>query len=526
MELSELLRALRRHWLVAFLAFALCVLVGGAAAYGPANTYSATTTVEVQPTPGGSSDPGAFVGIVQALMPQLAVVADSTSVERAARRTLSSDVADAPATISAKGDPGTAILSITVESSQQGVTAALANAVAGVVKSREADSPVVTMTVLDQATPPGAPANSRLPLVVGGVVLGLIAAVFAAVVAASLRRRLDRAEEIRQRFGTSVIGEIPRLRRSITSPQRLFDGDEHPDAVEAFYRLQTNIMVALLPQHSRAVLLTSCRASEGKTTVTSCLAWVLASSDNPVVAMDADLRRPALHQALDRPFGPGVSDCMAGDVRRFLQPTALPTLQFLPAGTPSRHPAEILSVALPRILDAVSTPMNLTLVDAPPIAGAAETVLMSAMTRSVVLVVDVRRNQPEDIERVLVQLRDAGADVLGVVLNRVRFSRARRTAERYYHVARNDDGSPGRTRRRLAHAGPTAVPSPTPATQAGPTAAAPTTTPAPAPAAPAAPRSVDEPYDGERMRADEPTQSQHPGAGTVASSSAEGTEGA
>ncbi|MGO9333555.1 MAG: tyrosine-protein kinase family protein, partial [Acidimicrobiales bacterium] len=166
---------------------------------------------------------------------------------------------------------------------------------------------------------------------------------------------------------------------------------------------------------------TSWEPREGKSSVASHVAWALAIPGRSVVAVDCDLRKPTLHEIFGVALSPGVSDFFASNgPAELLTPTGNRYLELIPAGVPRRHPADIVTAEVPRLLSALHELDQTVIVDCPPLSGVAETRILVAKADAVVLVVDARKFDPERLEQSLVQLRAARANVVGIVLNRVR----------------------------------------------------------------------------------------------------------
>lgn len=436
MELSDLLRSLRRYWIVAIAAFGVVLAIGIAAAYLPAERYRATATIVVLPSPDAAN---ASPFLVSSTMPSLAARVQSRSFALGARARLEQEgkLPRAAVSVTAEGDPGTGILAIVAESTDPKAVAPWANAYAEHAIETLTATRFLELQPLDSAVEPVRPsAPVRPPIIFGSTALGLIAAVFAALATNALRHRLDNAEEIRRRFGTSVLGEIPSVRRRhriLASPKTMFGGTGPPGVVEAFQTLRTNLEIVLYAKPRRTIAVTSVGLGEGKSVVTAHLGWVLSSAGHDVLLIDADLRRPALHKLLEQPFGDGVNIAASANPLSLARVTGSRNLRFIPAGVPLRHPAEVVGVALPLLIEALGSPTRIILIDSPPLVGVAESSIVASVAGAVLLVIDARRPDFVDLERAIADLRDKGADILGVVINRTR-TRRRRDTERYYHV--------------------------------------------------------------------------------------------
>jgi polysaccharide biosynthesis transport protein len=329
---------------------------------------------------------------------------------------------------------------IDATSSRRDVPPVAANAAAQQLVDRPL-SPIIDTTVLDTAQPAvNASAELRLPILFGTFMLGLIAAAVAAIGYGTMHRRLDTANEIRDRFGLHVLAEIPPHRGLPTFSAEVFNDARHRVAAEAFQRLQT--VLELLARRHSTIAVTSWTEGEGKTTVTANAAWAIASGGREVLAVDCDLRRPRLHEYLGVPYATGVADVARGrHPDELAVPTALPALEVLPAGVPDQHPTAVLRAAVPVIAEEEQARGRLVLIDSPPMFTPEATTIATTID-AVVIVIDGRRRDPVDLEGLIHDLRLAGAEIMGVVINRARIPRTRAAAEYYYDPARTTATSP------------------------------------------------------------------------------------
>jgi capsular exopolysaccharide synthesis family protein len=268
--------------------------------------------------------------------------------------------------------------------------------------------------------PPTTPSNPTKPLLVGAIGFGIIASVFAGLASAGVRRRFSRVTELKERIGATVLGEIPRVISGNIRPSSLFVLGRQPMVMEAFQELRSNLLLSIPDGGPTSIAVTSCDPSEGKTSVVANMAWALAAEGRHITAIDSDLRKPMLHLELEVPFGPGLASGGAVDALRHASKTTNPYLDVVPAGIPAQHPADVVSAYLPPLLDSLRERRQTIIVDCPPMIGVAETVLIAAMVDMVVVVVDTRRLHPERLQQCLLRLDGAGANVVGIVLNRTR----------------------------------------------------------------------------------------------------------
>ena len=121
------------------------------------------------------------------------------------------------------------------------------------------------------------------------------------------------------------------------------------------------------------------------------------------------------------------------------------TLGVVPAGSATGQPVHVVDAALPEVMREASERSSLVLVDTPPVTLMAETTKIATSSEAVLLVVDTPRLRLEELERVVADMRRAGATIAGVVLNRV--SERSGSATRYRAYAKQRQRS-APTRRR------------------------------------------------------------------------------
>lgn len=446
MTAHDVIGAVRRFWPLVVGVLIAFMLIGIAAAYLPENRYTADTLLFIEPADPQSLEFGARESL-DLLMPSIVEQAGTRRFDDAVRSAAGRDLGDTE--ITAANEPGTGVLTITGESNNPELAALAANTAAAQL-SEDRLSTAIKFSVLDPAIAPETPSSpKRKPILLACFMLGLIVAVFAAIAANTLRRRVTGAETIRQGFGLTVLGEITRSRRlAARHPAALFRGNGPPELVEEYHRLRTSF--ELLSRDYRTVAVTSWTQSEGKTTVTANLGWMLAALGRSVTIVDLDLRRPAMHIPFGLDAAGGVADLANGAERRSrstVRPKAtdLPDLEVLTAGLLHGEPAKVVEDAFPTIVEMLDE--RLVLIDTPPLL-AAETALIASMVDALVIVIDVRRREPAELEALLQVLKMTQTTILGVVLNNVRRSGRRRQMGDYYSGGPREQARPPVLRRR------------------------------------------------------------------------------
>jgi capsular exopolysaccharide synthesis family protein len=126
----------------------------------------------------------------------------------------------------------------------------------------------------------------------------------------------------------------------------------------------------------KVVLITSAVPNEGKSTIATNLARVLALGGSKVLLVDGDLRKGHIHEALNLQPKPGLSDLLRqpDDPGKFVQATDLPNFHFLSRGGITRNPGDLfLSPAVDQILGRLRDQYDYVLIDSSPVFAADDT---------------------------------------------------------------------------------------------------------------------------------------------------------
>jgi capsular exopolysaccharide synthesis family protein len=197
--------------------------------------------------------------------------------------------------------------------------------------------------------------------------------------------------------------------------------DSSPIA-EAYRKVRTNLQFMNLDHDLKKVLLTSVGPSEGKSSVTGNLGLALAEAGHHVLIVDSDFRKPKQHRFFGVSNIVGAMEVLLGEelVRDVIQKTTEENLDLLTTGQKPPNPSEILgSKRFVKMIDEIESEYDFILFDTPPVGMVTDAAVLSRMTDGVILVVAVGQEDVRGLERAQMQLKDIGAQILGVILNKV-----------------------------------------------------------------------------------------------------------
>jgi capsular exopolysaccharide synthesis family protein len=193
-----------------------------------------------------------------------------------------------------------------------------------------------------------------------------------------------------------------------------------PGLVEQYRRLGAALHHHQLQTGARTLMVTSAAASEGKSLTATNLALTLSQSyERRVLLIDADLRRPSLHEMLRLPNSVGLSDSLRHPERSIVKYHAVTsTLSVFSAGRPDSDPmAGLVSDTMNRILTEAAQRFDWVIVDTPPVALLPDANLLAAMIDTALLVIGANSTPYPLIRRAIEAIGEQR--ILGVVLNRM-----------------------------------------------------------------------------------------------------------
>lgn len=215
----------------------------------------------------------------------------------------------------------------------------------------------------------------------------------------------------------------------------LINSDSNSALAEAYRQLRTSILLSTAGHAPKSLLVTSSLPSEGKTTTATNTAISLAQTGARVLIIDADMRRPRLHQVFGIGNGEGLSTLLSSelhedDIPKVVKQDPATKLFLLTSGPIPPNPAELIgSQQMSVLLKMLSDQFTHIVVDSPPIASFTDGVLIASMVDGVILVVHAGKSSRQVIRRSKQLLNDIGAKIFGVVLNNVNL----RSQDSYYY---------------------------------------------------------------------------------------------
>lgn len=309
-----------------------------------------------------------------------------------------------------------------------------------------------SLDIVDVAQIPISP-DSRpvLGFTIVGAVFGAVLAVVVVLATEYLRNTFETSGEAARMLGVPVLGVIARFRRSGADRSKclITNHSRNHFALEAYQTLQTNLQLTANGSSKNVYLITSPGAGEGKTITVANLAIAMTRADLRVVVVDADLRRPQIHETFGIGNAAGLStflleetsdsgspdmedkEACAKRLGQVLQNTEIPRLSVITSGSEREHLSEMLGTThLSNFFETLRSSANIDviLVDSPPCLPVADSLrLAEAADAKVILVLAAKQTRRDSAVKAQERFAFVGRNILGVVVNK-----ANTRGEEYY----------------------------------------------------------------------------------------------
>ena len=211
--------------------------------------------------------------------------------------------------------------------------------------------------------------------------------------------------------------------------------DKKSPISEAYRTLRTSIRFSSADRELKTIAMISALPGEGKSTTISNLAVVIAQSGQKVLLIDCDLRKPKQHNI----FGAeniGLTNYLISrdPVENYLQATEIENLHLLTAGPVPPNPAELLeSQKFKDLLESLKGYYDYVLLDCTPVMPVADSTIIAEQVDGVIMLLSSGMVTPKVAQETKQKLQAVGANILGVVLNKVEPQHSYGYAYYYYY---------------------------------------------------------------------------------------------
>ena len=296
-----------------------------------------------------------------------------------------------------------------------------------------------------------------------GFAVGLLLGMSLAVLFELLDTRVRTPEAVTELLGFPMLAMLNFVKaNSKESEEQIINPVGHTHNVESYRILRTNVGFSSVDKPLKTLAVTSALPREGKSTVAANLAIFMAKAGKTTLLIDADLRRPSVYQEFSLSSDKvGLSNAILAcahqaslsatskvqgatsiSLEPYMHTVNIPNLRVMPAGPLPPNPPELLdSKAMEYFLQSISRcGAEIVIFDTPPLLGLSDSSILAAKVDGTLVVVDITQANIKNVKQVKALLTQAGARVLGCVVNK-ETTRRKQGAYGYYYYYSQDRSS-------------------------------------------------------------------------------------
>jgi capsular exopolysaccharide synthesis family protein len=226
------------------------------------------------------------------------------------------------------------------------------------------------------------------------------------------------------------------FKRTVTHTSKLFV-HHHPKSVisEKFKTIRSNIMFS---NATKSVLITSEKPLSGKTTISSNIGVTYAQAGYRTLIIDGDMRKPSQHYVFNLSNTTGLSNLIINKTsyEEAVKSTEIENLHVLTSGIVPPNPSELIgSKRFIEIYNNLAQIYDFIIIDTPPINAVTDAQLFAQVAQHSILVIDVQKNDRDEVKKAKDLLDAAGAKIIGAILNKTPLDN---TSNYYYYYGKDE----------------------------------------------------------------------------------------
>ena len=296
----------------------------------------------------------------------------------------------------------------------------------------ERDLPTImnvdSVHILAEAELPRGPIANNLTINISmGFLGGAMMGMFLAFLLNFLDKRVKSEQEVEKLVNVPTLGiiEFDKKRKRERGSKRNLTTSINPKSPisEQYRTIRTNIQFLMIDKEIKTLAFTSAAPGEGKTTTIANLAITLAYQGDKVLLIDADLRKPTLHQLIGVRNQHGLTNLITKKSTKksaILRVPRIANLYVLPSGPIPPNPSELLnSKKMKNLISELSQEYDWVLFDTPPVLAVTDAQILANRCDGVILVLKSNQTQKEELVKAKELLDKANTNLMGTIMSGV-----------------------------------------------------------------------------------------------------------
>ncbi len=235
--------------------------------------------------------------------------------------------------------------------------------------------------------------------------------------------------------------EINKKEKTLKSELICYES-EKSEISKAFKTLRTNLQFLAVnnEKQNKVILVTSSMPLEGKSYVAANMAISFAEIGKKVVLIDANMNNGRLDKMFSIPNNLGLSNYLSNldangveineFLNKFVKETAIKNLNLITTGTVPPNSSELLATSkMTELIKDLKVFYDFVIIDGTSCLTSTDSLILTRLVGSTVIVANYRKTKKEDILKTKRDIQNVGGKITGVVLNRIKLKKKRKTKE-------------------------------------------------------------------------------------------------
>lgn len=296
--------------------------------------------------------------------------------------------------------------------------------------------------IVDEAQIPNAPYNISHPKDIAiFIMVGAFASFIYVMIVYIFDNTIKKDIDIERYIKVKALGNIP---INANKKNEIVERNNAKSYItECINTIRTNILYMNSTKKAKTILITSCTPREGKSWVSANIAAAFADTNRKVLLIDADMRKGRANKIFGVDNKEGLSSYLhyiTGDIkqdielgRKYIKETQIPNLHILSNGTIPPNPSELLaSSGMKELVALLKNIYDIIIIDAPPCKLVSDSIVLSTIVDSTVLVVNAEKTKISDLKEVKKSINIVGGKIIGAILNKIKVSGKTYSKSYYY----------------------------------------------------------------------------------------------
>lgn len=302
--------------------------------------------------------------------------------------------------------------------------------------------------IVDEAQLPNQPYNiNHIKDIAMFFVIGIVVNIIYIMLVYLFDNTIKKEEDIERYTKIKALGNIPI--NNTNKKNEIINRDSAKSYItECINTVRTNILYMNSTKNAKTILITSCTPREGKSWISANTAISFAETNKKVLLVDCDMRKGRANKIFDIENGQGLSNylyAISGNVKNdvnlakdFIKETKIPNLHILTNGIIPPNPSELLaSNSMKELIAILKNLYDIIIIDAPPCKLVSDSIVLSTIVDSTVLVVDSGKTKISDLKQVKKAITVVGGKIIGAILNKRKVTGRTYSKNYYYGHATN-----------------------------------------------------------------------------------------